>query len=194
MRSFGKITSLPMFFINAVVLVLLITTEAIGAESCGEWRSSYDIIMKWVNFSILIFLFIKFVKKPLMNFLNLRGEELARDIKKLEDDKKRAEAESQETLSILEKGEAHIAKIKTRIIEQGKEEKEKIINDARSQSQYMLEESKQRVGSQLLQAKQTFRGELVEAAISLAMEKLPAEITEEDGQNIVDNYLVSIKK
>jgi F-type H+-transporting ATPase subunit b len=165
----------------------------LGADGGNDWRAGYDVIMKWVNFAIMVFLFLKFAKKPLMDFLNIRSEELARDIKKLEDEKKRAEIKSQETLALLEKGEAHIKKIKARIIEQGKDEKEKIINDARSQSRFMLEDSKQRVGSQILQAKQAFRTELVESAIALAMERLPKELTEEDNQSIVGNYLTELK-
>ncbi len=193
MRTHFKAESLPRYLFFGVLFILLTAFEALGAEDGNGWRTIYDPIMMYVNFAILVFLFFKFVKKPLMDFLNLRSEELARDIKKLEDEKKSAEIKSQETLALLEKGEAHIKKIKSRIIEQGKEEKEKMIDDARSQSRFMLEDSKQRVGSQIVQAKQAFRTELVEAAIALAMERLPKELTEKDNQAIVGNYLTELK-
>jgi len=193
MRVHLKAGSLPRYLIFGVIFILLTAFEAVASEGGSKWRGSYDSIMLWVNFAILVFLFLKFLKKPLMDFLNLRSEELARDIKKLEDEKRRAEIKSQETLALLEKGEAHIKNIKARIIEQGEEEKEKIINDARSQSRFMLDDSKQRVGSHIVQAKQAFRAELVEAAISLAMERLPKELTEEDSQAFVGDYLAELK-
>jgi len=193
MRIHLKAGSLPRYLVFCGFFISLTALDALGGEGGDEWRAIYDPIMMYVNFTILVFLFWKFLKKPLMDFLNLRSEELAREIKKLEDEKRRAEIKSQETLALLEKGEAHIEQIKTRIIEQGMEEKEKIINDARSQSRFMLDDSKQRVGSQILQAKQAFRVELVEAAISLAMERLPKELTEKDSQAFVGDYLAELK-
>jgi F-type H+-transporting ATPase subunit b len=176
-----------------VFFIVLTTINAFGSESGNNWRTIYDSIMMYVNFAILMFLFFKFLKKPLLDFLSLRGEAFAREIKNLEDEKQRAEIKSRETMVLLKQGEAHIETIKTRIIEQGEVEKEKIIKDARVQSLLMLENAKQRLGSRILQAKHAFRAELVEAAIALAMEKLPKEITEEDNRLLVGNFLTGLK-
>jgi len=189
-----KKSALLHFCLTAgVFLVLLTAVEALGAENGSHWRETYDIVMKWINFAILVFLFIKFVKTPLMNFLHARGSVLKKDITDLENEKKKAEAKSRETLEVIEKGEAHIEKIKEKIIKQGKDERERIINEARSRSQYMLEETKKRVGTHIFQAGRDFRAELVDSAIALAMEKLPQEITEKDSQNFIGDYLESLK-
>jgi len=193
MKPEKKSTILPHYLTAGIFLVLLTAVEAFGAESSGGWRESYDMVMRWINFAILVFLFIKFAKTPLMNFLHARGSELEKAIKDLENEKKKAEAKSRETLELIEKGEAHIEKIKEKIVKQGKEEREKIINEAHSRSQYMLEESKKRIGSQIFQAGRDFRAELVDAAIDFAMEKLPQEITEKDSQNFIGSYLASLK-
>lgn len=193
MKPEKKSTTLPHYLTAGIFLVLLTAVEAFGAENGSNWRESYDIVMRWINFAILVFLFIKFVKTPLMNFLHDRGSELEKGIKDLENEKKKAEAKSRETLELIEKGEAHIEKIKEKIIKQGKEKREKIINEAHSRSQYMLEESKKRIGSQIFQAGRDFRAELVDAAIAFAMEKLPQEITEKDNQNFIGSYLASLK-
>jgi len=176
-----------------VFLVLLTAVDALGAENGSHWRETYDIAMRWINFAILVFLFIKFVKTPLMNFLHTRGSGLEKDITDLENEKKKAEAKSRETLELIEKGEARIEEIKEKIINLGKDERERIINEARSRSQYMLEEMKKRVGGQIFQARRDFRAELVDEAIALAMEKLPQEITEKDNQNFIGSYLESLK-
>jgi len=189
-----KKPTLLHFYLTAVVfLVLLTAVEALGAENGSGWRESYDIVMKWINFAILIFLFIKFVKTPLMNFLHAHGNGLKKDITDLENEKKKAEAKSRETLELIERGEAHIEKIKEKIITQGKDERERIINEARKRSQYMLEETKKRVGTHIFQARREFRAELVDSAIALAMEKLPQEITEKDSQNFISGYFESLK-
>lgn len=193
MRVNLKNGALPRYLLFVAFFLVLTTIDALGSEDGNNWRSLYDPIMMYLNFAIIVFLFFKFLKKPLVDFLTLRGESLARDIKNLEDEKRRAEMKSQETMALLTQGEAHIEKIKVRIIEQGEMEKEKIINDARTQSRFMLENAKQRLGSRISQARQAFRTELVEAAITLAMEKLPKELTEEDNQSIVGNFLTELK-
>lgn len=194
MRTGFRTGALPRYLFFAVCLVILPAMDALGAEGGGKsWRSTYDTIMLYVNFGILVFLFFKFLKKPLVDFLKLRGEALARDIKKLEDEKLRAEEKSRETLSLLKQGEAHIDQIKAKIIEQGEAAKEKIINDAKEQSRYMLENSKQRLGTRILYAKQAFQAELVESAIKLAMEKLPKELTEDDNRALVNDFLTALK-
>ena len=194
MRAGFRTEALPRYLFFAVVLVILSVVDALGAEGGGKsWRSTYDTVMLYVNFGILVFLFFKFLKKPLVDFLKLRGEALARDIKKLEEEKQKAEEKSRETRALLKQGEAHIDRIKAKIIEQGEAAKEKIINDAKEQSRYMLENSKQRLGSRLLHAKQTFQAELVESAIALAMEKLPKELTKDDNQAFVNDFLAALK-
>ncbi|MFO7559824.1 MAG: ATP synthase F0 subunit B [Desulfobacterales bacterium] len=193
MKPEKKSALLRVYLIAGVFLVLLTAGEALGAENGSGWRETYDIVMRWVNFGILVFLFIKFVKKPLMNFLHARGDGLKKDITDLENEKKKAETKSRETLELIERGEAHIEKIKEKIIKQGKDERGRIINEARTRSQYMLEETKKRVGSHIFQARRDFRAELVDAAIALAMEKLPQMITEKDNQNFIGGYLKSLK-
>jgi len=188
-----SIHSLICFFAG-LIFVVLTGNDAMAAENGGSWREPYDLIMRWVNFGIMIFLFIRYVKTPLMNFLNTRKEEVAEDIGRLEDAKEEAKNQSREALKKIEEGDAQIARIKKRIIEEGEKKKDQIIQDARTQSHYMLEEAKKRAGSQILLAQKEFRSELVDAAITLALERLPGMITEKDNQNLLDNYLAGGKK
>ena len=54
-----------------------------------------------------------------------------------------------------------------------------------------MEDAKRRVEGQILQAKQRFKSELIESAIDLALERIPQEITEEDNQKYIDQFLAS---
>lgn len=174
-----------------IALIHLLCTTAAAAEGGEGWRQTYDLVMKWLNFGILVFLFLKFARKPLVDFLTIRGEELARDVKRLEDDKKASVAKSKETLETIQKGEAHIATIKERIVLQGEREKEKIIVEAREQGNFMLDEARKRIGNQIEQAKRTFQMELIDTAVELATERLPQEITDADHAKLLERYLAS---
>ena len=45
-------------------------------------RFWYDLVLRYFNFGIIVFVFIKYAKTPLMDFLRGQKEELARDLKK----------------------------------------------------------------------------------------------------------------
>ncbi len=158
------------------------------------FRPKYDIAMSWLNFGILAFLIVKFGKDPLMNFLKGRKEELSKAINELEQEKKKATDQIQETLQLVEQGDEHIEKIRQRITEQGENEKEKIIQGARYQSEQMIKESKKKISSHILTAKESFRSDLIDAAIRVAMTRLPEEINDNDNNLLLNSFLTEIKQ
>lgn len=176
-------------YISCAFLLLLLTGDtAFAAADDQGWRTTYDQIMIWVNFGILVFLFFKYAKTPLMNFLNSQSEGLARDIERLEESKDKADQRNKELLEELEQRDSRIDEIKKRIILEGEKEKENIINEAKTQSRLMLKEARQRMANQVRKAKRQLQYELVDEVISLAMERLPREITEEDNKVLLNHY------
>ena len=53
----------------------------------------------------------------------------------------------------------------------------------------MLAETQKRVENQILEAKKRLKAELVDAAVELALQQLPKEITSEDNQKFLDRFL-----
>jgi len=179
---------------GALAVVLLTAGTALASGEPEGWRPTYDLVMKWLNFGILVVLFFKFAKTPLMNFLNTQSESLARDIKRLEETKTESEEKNRKITEQLVDRESRIEDIKKKIVAQGEQEKERIIRDAREQSRYMLEDSRQRMANLVIQAKRKLQSELVDEAIALAVERLPQEITDEDNKALLDNYLSAAEK
>jgi F-type H+-transporting ATPase subunit b len=81
------------------------------------------------------------------------------------------------------------ARVKERIIKEGETKKQKLIEDAKQESKILLESTMKKIENQLLDAQRAFKSELVDTAISLAMKKLPDEITTEDNQNFTNQFL-----
>ena len=173
----------------AVFGLLLFGDFAFASESVSSWRSTYDLVFRWINFGIIVFLLVKFGKKPLMNFLHSRKESLARDMELLEEEKNKANQSIKEARQQLEESIGHFAELKKRIVRQGAQQKERILEDARVQSGLMIEASKQKVKAIIQNAKNSFRAELVDAAFDLAMEKIPDEITDEDNRKLLTQYI-----
>ncbi len=165
--------------------------ETFAAEKTTKWRPTYDLIMRWINFGIIIFIVNKYAKTPIMNFLKGKKEKLAQEIKKLEDKKEDGAAKVKETSKTLDESEIRFAELKERVIQQGERKKQEIIESAQQQSKSMLEDANRRIESFIVQSKNAFKAELIDAAIDLAMERLPQQITDKDNKKFIDQYLTS---
>jgi len=165
--------------------------ETFAAEKTTKWRPTYDLILRWINFGIIAFIFYKYAKTPLMNFLRGQKEKLAEEIKKLEDKKEDIANKVKETQKSLDASEVRFADLKERIIQQGDRKKQEIIESAKSHSRIILEGANQKIDSYLLASKNTFKAELIDAAIELTKERLPKEITDEDNERFIVQYLSS---
>jgi len=160
--------------------------EALAADAKGGWRPTYDLVMLWVNFGILVFLLVKFLSKPLKEFFRNRKEETEREIKRAEQEKEKALEKVQEAQEMLKESGVRLDKIKARIVRQGEVKKEQIIEEAKTQSKLMIADSRKKIDHQIITAKKKFKSEMIDEAMVLVMEKLPVEITSEDNQKYVD--------
>ena len=185
--------SLRRYGLCIAILIFLFVAwgHVYAAEEGGGWRSIYDDVMLWVNFSILVFLFIKFAKDPIKNYLKEQQDELAKEIGGLEKQREDMIEKVAGAMNELEKGQAYLEEIKNRIVSNGEKKKNAIIEDARNQSRMMMEDAKRKIETQILMAKQNFRGELVDEAVALAMEKLPGIVNEDDNNKLIELYLAT---
>ncbi len=176
-----------------VCLCLLLSAgAALAAEGNGGWRPTYDLAMRWFNFSLLAFVIVKFSRKPLQDFLNGRKYELSIEIKRIEEQRKEASDQARQVTRELEESSVKLVELKERIISQGVNSKERIIEEARQQGRNMLQESQSRIEGHIFRARQKFRSELVDAAIDLAMEKLPKIISDTDKKRLVKDFMSSL--
>jgi F-type H+-transporting ATPase subunit b len=189
MKLLKTFSSWCVYLIAIAASLHLTGINALASEGGGSWRSTYDVVMIWVNFAIFAFLLVKFLKAPLLNFLRGRKTELTQEITQLEDKREQISLKIKETEQLFEKSEAHFEDIKAKIIAEGEEKKNQLIESARQESRIMIEQAKIRVENQILQARNKFKSEMIDLAISLAMQRLPAEVTEADHQRLLDRYL-----
>ena len=189
MKGIKKIAKICYFILAVVIGILLLGTEASAANNSDDWRPAFDLVMRWLNFGIIVFILVKYARTPIRDFLLSRREEVAREIEKIEEKKAEANKNIQDAARMLSESEIRFTKIKERIIQEGEKSRQKIIEDAQQESKILLESTKKRLANQLVDAKKTFQSELVDMAISLAMKRLPDEITTEDNQKFTDQFL-----
>jgi len=182
-----------IFFLAAGTVIFLLSAQPVMAAEAGSgWRPIYDLVMKWLNFGIMVFIAVKFGKDPIKAFLRGRRESLAVEIQGFEEKKQRLDDQVQETRQALEDSLTRFEKIKNKIISEGEEKKQKIIDQARQESELMFQQTKFQIKNQILHARQRLQAELVDRAVARAMEVLPGEVTVEDNQKFVSHYLDSL--
>ncbi len=191
MKAVKKVAGICCFIFTLVIGIHVLGTEASAADNPDNWRPVFDLVMRWLNFGIIVFIIVKYARRPIRDFLLSRREEVAREIERIEEKKEEAEKKIQAANRMLNESEMRFAKIKERILREGEKNRQKIIEDAQQESKILIESTMKKIESQLLDAKRTFKSELVDTAISLAMKRLPDEITAEDNHNFTNQFLAN---
>ena len=169
----------------------MIPAAAWAAEGGADWRPTYDLIMRWVNFLILVFVIVKFARVPLRNFLSGQKDTITREIQEMEASRQAAQAKIKEINQQLEEISSRMENMKARVLALGERRKREIIETAQQESRIMLESAKVKIAGRINTAKQTIRNEMVDIAVQLAMQKLPQEITPTDNNGFLDQYLMA---
>ena len=191
MKRNYQIAIYSCYLIVVIAVFFFCSADAQAAESAKSWRSTFDLVMRWLNFVIIAIVLVKFGRKPIKDFLANRREEIDYKIKKFEQQKKAAEEKIEETTKMLEDSRDRLEKIKKRIVEDGEKKKQHIIAEAQHESRILLDGTQRKIENQIVEARNLIRSELIESAIELAEIRLPAEITAADQQKLFDHFMES---
>ena len=169
--------------------VLLSCPEVFAAQETPSWRKPYDIIMLWVNFGILVVLFIKFARKPLMDALHGVHDRIKEEIGGIKKQHQQVKGSMDAEELKLKEIHGHLDEIRARIIEMGEKEKQKIIDQAKATAGKMVEDARAYAGLQMARARRQLSDEMVDLAVSMVEEQLKDEISAEDNERLVDDFL-----
>ncbi|RJP41672.1 MAG: hypothetical protein C4548_09025 [Desulfobacteraceae bacterium] len=175
----------------AGIFVFCAADPAWAGESPAQWRPTYDLVMRWINFFILVFLLVRYGGPPLVAFLKGQQTDIQKRIDQVRQEKDAMLVNVQQAREALQASATRLDGIKAKIIEMGEHKKQEIIEESKVQSRLMLESARHRIDYQIHRAHEKLRIELLDMAVALALEKLPEEITPEDDRKLIDKYLVT---
>jgi len=186
---------LRFFFIIICCLlgnVLLTTHSYAMAEGPSHARSLYDNIMLFVNFGILVFLFVKYAKKPLLDFLRNEGVKVRKNFDELDKQLAAARAEVDAENEKLKNIEEYIEQLRKNVMDMAKREKEKIINDAKLAASKMVEDAQSYAEYQAGKARQILIDEVVDSAIALVEDRLLKGFSKKDDARMFEDFINSM--
>lgn len=188
-----KIEKHLFIILCAGLLLFFLCPSSFAAEKLTEGRKLYDNIMLWVNFAILVLVFIKFARKPLMAALRGIREKLKNELDVLDGKHTDVKSRMDEEDSRINNIDQHLAQIRENILEMGKKEKEKIIEQARASAEKMIEDAKAYAGFQLAKARKQLSDEMVDIAIEMVEAKLETDISQADNEKLIEQFLVNLE-
>jgi F-type H+-transporting ATPase subunit b len=188
-----KKTFITIGWLCGLLLILhLVGSQALAAESGGGWRADYDVIMMWVNFAILAIVIVKYARNPIKGFFRDQKESIAGNIREIEAQKEANAAEIRQAQQSMQESSARFAEIRQRIIAEGERKKQSIIEGAQRESKLMMENAEFWIERHILLAKEKLRSELIDESIEQALQRLPQVLTPEDRRKFISRYLTEI--
>ena len=176
------------YFLCYLAIILVVFLIVFYAAPAGEREELWSQIMLFVNFGILVFLYVRFANKPLVKLLRNQGGKIGEKLKSVEADVKEARSRMEEEAKKLKNIDNNLAAISENIIAAGNREKENVIERAQTLADKMISDAKKEAEFKLLAAKKRFSEEMLDAAIRITTENIKQNITREDDEKLINEF------
>ena len=167
--------------------------EVLAAEELSPGRRLWDNILLFINFGILIFFFIKYARKPLIDYLRGAQKDVESGLKKVETQLSEATSLRDTELDKLRNIQEHIDEVRENILALGRFEKEKHIEEGKIAAENMIQHAKNYAHHRIQEARKVVADEMIDRAFSTVEKVLVKEFSPKDNENIVNQFLNDLK-
>jgi F-type H+-transporting ATPase subunit b len=170
--------------------------SAQGGEH-GKDRSEdlRDLLYRFINFALLIIiLFLALRKSGLKDSLAGRIDEIKQRLEDLRREKEEAERKYQDVEKKLRDFETKKKEIIEQFQNEGQAEKERIIAEANERAKHILEQAELTIQHEMQAAKDRLKREVMELAAGKAQEIIAKEITDDDQDRLVNEFIERVGK
>ena len=167
--------------------------EVLAADELSLGRKLWDNSLLFINFGILVFLFLKYGRKPLVDYLRGVRKDVESDLNKVETRLSHATSLRDAELDKLEGIQANLDKIREDILELGRHEKEKHIEEGKIAAENMIQHAKNYAHNKIQEAKKVVADEMIDRAFSTVEKVLVKEFSPKDNENVIDQFLNDLK-
>lgn len=194
MRSNGiKALSIMCVILGFLACMVLVFPDIAAAEEgSGSGRKIWDTVMLWVNFGILVFFFMKYARKPLMNVLKSARSRILKDIDEVNGNLDHAKSLVDEESEKLKDTDTYVQELRQAILELGEKDKENIIQEGKLTAEKMVQSAEAYAEYRLAMARKALANEMVDIAVGMAEERIMKSITDQDHDNLMNQFITSL--
>jgi F-type H+-transporting ATPase subunit b len=160
------------------------------------WREPGEpppFLASLLNFGVLVFIVVRFGKKPLANALVKRKETIVRELEDARRLREAAQKRLAEYESKLEKIHEDLERVRLEFREQGELEKQRIVRDAKERRERMRKDAEVLLSQEAKQIRQDLLVEVVREATRVAKDLLAKEMTLGDHDKFAENFLNDLR-
>lgn len=144
------------------------------------------------NFALLIWIYVRFGKKPIKESLETRRAEIAKEIEEAQRMKKEAKGRAKKYQALLAGLAEELEATKQALVEAGKADKDRIVREAEEKAVRMRKDAVFMLDQEVRQMKVDLVKETVDGAIAAAEELLKKRITQADQERLADEFLMQL--
>ncbi len=163
-----------------------------AAQDSGKVK---DLVYRIINFGLMvIILFVVIRKTAIKDFFRTRREEIRQKMEDLQKEKEASENRHRELEQKLKEFEERKKEIIEQFKAEGAEEKERIIAEAKERAAQILAQADVTIQREVQAAKDRLSQEMVEIAATRAQELIAKNITEDDQDHLVAEFIEKVEK
>ncbi len=183
------IISMTLGFLACMYLMI---PDPVAAEESGSSRKIWDNIMLWINFGILVFFFLKYARKPLMDFLKSARSKIRKEMDEVNGKLGNAKSLVNTETEKLKDVESHVQELRKAILEMGEKDRSRIIQEGNMTAEKMIQDAKAFAEYRMTMARKALSDEMVDMAVGIAEERITEGITDKDHDNLVSQFITSL--
>lgn len=174
--------------------VLIFASDVFAGEGISSGRRIWDNTLLIINFGILVFLFLKYAKKPFLDFLYGERDKIKEELSSLDSMLAVACAKMSKEEDNLRNIAKLIEDIRQTSFELGRKEKERIIEEARIRSHQILKKAEYEAHYKLVNARKALADELMGLAFNLVPDRLNKAFSTKDDEKLIDQFIMELEK
>jgi F-type H+-transporting ATPase subunit b len=178
--------------VGVLVVLLCLSFGTALASSGGDSGAKRWVNTDWfrvMNFVVLAGALVFVLRKPVSKALSSRIKDIKEQLESLEAQRAEAEKQLAQYNEKLSQIESEAAKIVDAYIKQGNEAKAKILKEAEQTAEKLRIQARRNIEHEFDKAKQKLQQEVVESSLQMAEESLKKEITNQDQDKLIDEYI-----
>lgn len=164
-----------------------------GGGGLLSFNSGFAI---WVLISMIVFIFImsKYLVPPIMNALKEREQNIRESLESAEKALERADKISKDNEKALREAERKAQQIRKQAMEEAEMLRAERIEKAKAEANDLIDQAKRTIEQEKKRALLELRDEVANLAVKASSIILDAELDEQKGKKLVDNFIKDVSK
>jgi len=166
-----------------------------GGHGGDNSEALVDLRNRFINFILMVIILVLVVKKSgVGSYLSGRVEEIKQQMEELTREKDESEKKLQEVQQQLREFEEGKQEIIDLYVNEGQTEKEKIIAEAEERAKQIVDQAEMTIEHEMQAAMNSLKRALMAQAADKARDRIAAELTDEDQDKLVDDFIERVGK